>query len=396
MSVFWRGTRRDAFPIPPIPPNSEAGGFGNIRRVDLSRAESSLQKVAVFASVNLLASLGSELPINVYSGEGGERKRVTPPAWFDDIGGEGRGTPDWLYQAILCAGLVGNAIGVIGDRDSRTGRPSLIDLQHPNDVRIQCYPSQPDRPDEWFIRGKRVDRDKIWHWRRYPMPGQTMSLSPIALHATTIGLGISATNFGAQWFVDGAHPSAVLTNDRVSHIDQDKARTVKDRFMAAVRGTREPVVLGGGWKYQQIQIAPRESQFLETQGYTASECARIYGPGMPEILGYETGKKLTYANIEQHSLDLLQFTFDPWFRGVERFLSALLPKPWYARYNRKALLQTDTLTRYEAYETALQSYWQVINEIRNEEDLPPVEWGNAPFLPAAPAPSKPPTKGTKP
>ena len=379
MSVFFGGRveARDAFPYPAIPPNSMAGGM-TIRRVDLSRADSAMQKVAIFASVNLLASIASMLPFNVYRGEGESKVEVAKPRWLADLGGNGHGTEDFLWQLVYCWGLRGNAMGRALAYNPQTGQPTQIELLHPDDVRAYTNPGT--GAVVWNVNGKTVDN--IWHRRVYPTPGRVLGMSPIALHATTVGLGIAAQNFGAQWFLDGGHPSSILTNDDAKTMTQETARTVKDRFLAAVKGTREPVVLGGGWKYQQIQIAPGESQFLETQKYTAAECARIYGPGMPEILGYETGNSMTYSNIEQRSIDLLKYTLDPWLVRIERVLSSLLPQPQYVRFNRKALLRTDTLTRFQAHQIGLKNGFEVINEVREVEDMRSVAWGDEPYLPS--------------
>lgn len=384
MSVFFGGgqpERRDAFPVPPIPPNSLAGG-NSIRRVDLTTAESAMRKIAVFSAVNLLASVSASLPLAVYRGKGKDKQEVATPAWLLDLGATGHGTGDFIYQLVYSWGLRGNVIGLVGDRDPRTGKPTIIDLQHPDDVKLQVTGEDPMNPS-WRINGKLIeDRNQIWHRRRYPVPGRIMGLSPIELHATTIGLGLASMNFGAQWFADGAHPSSILVNDRVSNIDKGTATAVKERFLAAIRGTREPVVLGGGWKYQQIQIAPGESQFLETQAYTSSECARIYGPGMPEILGYDTGGSMTYANIEQRALDLLMFTFNPWLNAIEAALSELLPAPQYVKLDRRELLKADLQTRFLSHQVALRNGFETINEVRLEEDLPMVDWGDEPYLPA--------------
>jgi len=380
MGIFT-GERRDAFPYPTIPPNSQSGAV-SIRRVNLAKTDSAMQKVAIFAAVNLIASITSMLPFNVWSGEGAARRPRPMPDWMADLGGQKHGTADFLWQIMYCWGLRGNVVGQAVERNLVNGQPTRIELYHPDDV--SQIPDN-DSPDgvKWRVNGKEIPYGEVWHKRVYPTPGRTLGLSPVALHAVTIGQGLYAQNFGAQWFLDGAHPSAILTNDKAAEIDQTTAKTVKDRFLAAVRGTREPVVLGGGWKYQQIQITPGESQFLETQRYTAAECARIYGPGMPEILGYETGGSMTYANIEQRSVDLLTYTLDPWLTRVERLLSELLPQPQYVRFDRKALLRTDALTRFQKHQVALKNGLQYINEIRTlEEDMQPVPWGDDPYLPA--------------
>jgi HK97 family phage portal protein len=256
-------------------------------------------------------------------------------------------------------------------------------LYHPDEV--HGWRDRQGRP-QWRVNGRQVEPADMWHRRVYPAPGRLLGSSPVEYHARVIGLGMSAERFGAQWFSDGAHPSAMLTNEE-EQLNQAKARTAKQRFLAAVRG-REPVVLGKGWKYAPIQVNPNESQFLETQKYTEAQVARIYGPGVGEVLGYETGNSLTYATLEGRAQHLLVFAVNRWLRRAERVLSSMLPRPQYARLNRDALLQTTALERWRVHEIALRSKAKVVNEVRDDEDLPPVEWGGTPMdMGPAPAPT---------
>lgn len=380
---------RDAFPYPAIPPNSQVGTT-SIRRVDLSRTNTAMGHVGVYSAVNLIASMAEIVPLRIYSQS--VDNEIPMPRWLADLGGQGHGIGDFTYQLMYCWGLRGNVVGQVPERDN-TGKPRIIDIVHPDQVKLSGNSGSPD----WYLNGQQVDNPKetIFHRRVFPMPGAIMGMSPIALHATTIGLGLMSKNFGAQWFLDGAHPSAILSNDEMSEIGATAAMGVKQRFLQAVRGTREPVVLGKGWKYQQIQIAPAESQFLETQEWTAAECARIYGPGMPAMLGYKTGGSMTYANIEQRAVDLLVYSLDPWLVRAERLFTSLLPAPQFAQFDRKALLRSDTKTRYEANQIALKNGWRTINEIRKDEGDAPVPWGDEPFTltPATPEPAADGTDG---
>lgn len=373
MSVlFGRREKRDqpAFPIPPIPPNSQVGGL-NYAYVDLSRTESSLQKVAVWSCVNLVATIGETLTLQYFPRP---REQEPLPGWLADIGGDGYGTPDWLWSFFYSAMLRGNVYGKVLARNPRFGLPTQIGLQHPDAVRAY---QDTDGRATWNYNGKDVPAAQVWHKRLHTAPGQLVGLSPIALQAMTIRTGISALQFGAQWFSEGAHPSGILTTEK--DLDQKQSMTAKERFLAAIHGRREPVVLGGGWKYQQIQISPNESQFLETNNYTAAECCRIFGPGFAEILGYETGGSLTYSNIEQRSLDLLTYAVDPWLVRAERALTALLPDPQAkVRFDRAGLVRTDMFTRIKTAAIELQNRIKVVNEIRDENELGPVPWGNDP------------------
>ncbi|MFI1030741.1 phage portal protein [Streptomyces sp. NPDC020951] len=393
MSLWWRGRDRA--------PGSEgalqrSGGmtvdqvlalFKTSRSyadVDLSRAESALQAVAVWAACDLIAGVISELPVDCFRGKGAEAREFTMPWWLEDPDGSGHGLADWRYQLLMSWLLRGNAFGDELQR-ATAGYLQQVRLFHPDEVNGWLEEGR----EKWTVNGSEADMRTFIHRRVNPMPGVVLGMSPIRLHATTIGLQLTGAKFGLQWFQDGAHPSAILKNTEVE-LDEDKVRMAKNRFMAALRGSREPVVFGKGWEYQTIQVAPEESQFLQTQGYSAAECARIFGPGIAEILGYETGGSMTYANIQDRELTLLKYSLGKWMRRAERFLSEFLPRPQYVKLNRDALLETNTLQRYMAHASALSNNWETINEVRQLEQRPPVPWGDAPFTPAATPPTEDP------
>ncbi|WP_068925014.1 phage portal protein [Planobispora rosea] len=358
--------RRSWATEPPIPPNSALGS--SFARVDLSTAEASLQKVAVWASVALLAGTSSMLPIDVYTGTGPEKRERPKPRWMNDPAGDGNGLEDWIWQLMFSWLLRGNVYALVGERDSRLGTPTQIVLQHPDEVAV--WRDAKDGKARYRILGQEVEQEQIWHRRVYPVPGRIKGMSPIAHHALTIGVGIAALRFGEQWFSEGAHPTGILSSDK--NLDQTQATTAKDRFLAAIQGRREPVVLGQGWQYNAIQIAPGESQFLETNGFTSAECCRIFGAGLAEILGYETGSAMTYQNLEHRNLQLLIYALDPWLTRIERLFTELLPRPQYAKVNRNALLRTDLLTRYRAYQLMIRNRFGTPDEARELEDRPPL------------------------
>lgn len=364
--------RRAWIPEPPILGNDQRGSrYG----VNLSKTETSLQKVAVYASVRLLREVASTIPLDIYTTTpDGRGKQIPMPSWLQDPSGDGYGLSDWLGQVTYSDAMRGNIVARIAARDSRTGAPRQLPLEHPDEVSVKR--GEDGRP-AWTICGKAVDAEDIWHRRSFAIPGAIWGLSPIGAHALTVGLGISSEMFGARFFTDGGHPTALFQNTQQT-IDPEQAATIKSRILSVLSGNREPLVLGSDWDYKPLQVAPNESQFLETNNYTNSECARIFGPGMPAILGYETGGSLTYANLDQFNQQLLTFTIDPWLVRLERMIYDLLPRPQYAKFNRGALLRTDLLTRYRAHEIALRNEFETVNEVRDLEDMPPVAWGDEP------------------
>lgn len=378
MSVFWRRStpQRSAGPgeVPPVIQFGDQYAIASsYADTYVSTPESAMQSIAVRSTADLIASLCSELPIEVYSGEGADKRKRSTPGYLLDPAGDGHGLQDWAYQALMSWLMRGNVYGDVLARTAGYATQTL--LHHPDDVSGWL---DSDGNVRWAVAGRPVTDESAWlHRRVNPVPGRIQGLSPIALHADQIGVTLSSTKFGLQWFRDGAHPAGMLTNEEVT-LDKTQIATAKERFMAALRGTREPVVMGKGWKWASIQVSPEESQFLQTQGYTEAQCARIFGPGYAEILGYDSGQSMTYANVESRASHLLVFSLGKWFTRLERLLSEMLPRPQRVCIDRDALLQSTTLARYQAHESALKNRWKVVNEVRAAENLPPVDWGDQP------------------
>lgn len=380
MSRLLFGPRRAAAPVP-RQVEERAGGLldfiaayraQNYANIDLSQAESAMRSIAIRSTVDLICSLCSELPIHVYTGDGADRRKLSTPSYLLDPAGDGHGLADWVYQFVESWCWRGNTYGNVLSTSS-SGYPTQIDLYYPDDVTAG---DDGKGGVVWSIAGK-PPPPGFRQWRVNPVPGRTLGLSPLQAHATQIGLSLTSTQFGLQWFRDGAHPTGILSNSE-ENLNQEKAKTVKERFMAALRGSREPIVLGKGWSFDKIQLTPEESQFLDTQGYSEAQCCRIFGPGFAEVLGYESGGSMTYSNVESRAGHLLVFSMNKWLRRIERVLTEMLPRTQYVRIDRDALLQTTTMERYKAHELALRNRWKVVDEVRADEDMPPVPWGDAP------------------
>lgn len=334
--------------------------------VDLRSVETAMQKVAIWAAMNLIASLASSMPVDTYQGSGAEARIIPNPKIVEDPAGDGYGTQDWIYQLMMSYLGRGNVYGKIISRDARTNYPNQVVLYHPDDV--VGYRDRQTGIPIWRVDGASVPNESMWHRRAYTMPGRLLGLSPIGQHVLTIGQGLAASRFGMQWFTDGAHPSSMLRNTE-TEIDQAIAGEMKARYLSSIHGTREPLVMGKGWEHDTISVSAEESQFLETQRYTAAECARIYGPGVPEILGYDTGGPLTYNNPEQRNIQLLTFTLDPWLVRIERMWTQMLPRPQFVKLNRASLLRTDQMTRYRTHALGIAAKFFTPNEARSVENL---------------------------
>jgi len=212
----------------------------------------------------------------------------------------------------------------------------------------------------------------VWHRRMFRRAGHLTGMSLLQYSERDVRLGLNAADFASGFFSDGAHPSSILTNDSQAQLNQRDATTIKQKFMAAVHGSREPALLTGGWKYQQIQVNPTDSQFVETeQQVDLKVCRRFRVP--PEIVAVAiSGSSITYANVEQRSLDMLTYTMQRWITAWERALGRMLPRGQYTSFDLSPLLRTDILTRWLVNHAQIASRVVTQDEVREGESLPPL------------------------
>lgn len=325
--------------------------------------DQALRLGAVWSCVDLICRLAA-LPVHQYQRTGQARVEVqaspllaSPASDVSPIG--------WRRQVLMSWVTRGNVFGLVAGRD-RMLYPTQVEILDPARVTARRRGGNTG-PIEWLVDRQPMGDDLI-HWPAFTVPGSPIGLSPLEYAASMVGLGLSARQFGAQWFEDGAHPSSVLTIDEP--VDAVEARTVKDRFMASVRG-REPVVLGRGFKYEAIQVSPEESQFLETIKANKADIAGFFLVP-PEMIGGESGNSMTYANIEQRGLGYLTWNAGWWISLLEEFMSSMTPAGQYVKVNTGALVKVDAKSQAQIHDIRIRGGWGKPDEARAHEDREPL------------------------
>jgi HK97 family phage portal protein len=248
--------------------------------------DQALRLSAVWACVRLLADAVSTLPLDVYRRGDRDPLPELPPLLRTPAAG--MSLNEWLYAVMVSLLLRGNAYGIVTGRSGSTLLPAQVDLAHPDRLGVTVTP---DGRVQYRLNGEELLPDDVWHVRAYTFPGAVLGLSPVEYARQTIGLGLAAEKFGAQWFGDGSIPSGVLYVDRDP--GKETAKKLKAEWVAARRNNREPAVLGGA-KFEPISVRPEESQFLGTLDSNVNSIARLYGVP-PEMVGGTTAGPLAYT-----------------------------------------------------------------------------------------------------
>jgi HK97 family phage portal protein len=334
--------------------------------------DSAMRIASVWGCVNLLTDIVAPLPWHAFrrNPDGTESMIADHPLLVSPSNEPALTAADWRGQMMRSLLLRGNAYGLI-KQVGAFGEPTQIQLIHPDYVSVVRL--GPLGPFEYRVLGERMDLwqagGSLLHIPAYTVPGTPVGLSPIDYARQQLGISLGAERFGAKWFGDNATPSAVLSTDQ--QLTGEQADAMKQRWNEAMHGNRGVAVLGAGLDYAPVSVPANESQFLETMKFTATQIARIYGVP-PEMIGADSGSSMTYSNVESRMLHLLVLAGRPWIARLEHALSALLRSTVQVRANTDELLRTDARTRVDIQTARLRMGVRSVDEIRAEDNLPPL------------------------
>lgn len=223
-----------------------------------------------------------------------------------------------------------------------------------------------------------LSRAEVWHIPGLGFDG-LVGYSPITLARQSIGLALATEEFGARWFGDGGRPAGVLKHpNQLSDQARERIRADWERLHSGLERSHRIAILEEGVEWQQIGIPPEDSQFLQTRKFQVTEIARWFNLP-PHIL--KDLDRSTNNNIEQQSIELVVYSFRPWFVRWEQSIKLhLLPQSeWdthFAEFLVEGLLRGDIESRYRAYAMARQWGWMSANDVRELENMNPLP-GNA-------------------
>lgn len=351
-------------------------------------SETALRASAVYACVRILGETLASLPLFTY-----ERKRD---------GSKRRATDFYLYRLLhdqpnpemtafefretaqAHLALWGNAYAEI-EIDGR-GRVTALWLLRPDKMRKieRTRSGQLIYHYELPTGGvEPIPNWAIWHLRGMGSDG-IIGYNPIQLMREGIALGLGAEEFGARLFGNGAVPGGVLEYPGVLDDDAyDRLVESWNRRHQGLGNANRMAILEEGLTYKAIGIPPETAQFLETRKFQVTEIARAFRipPHMVADLDRSTNN-----NIEHQSIEFVTHTIRPWLVRWEqsinsRLMSAREQSRYFAEFQVDGLLRGDIASRYTAYATGRQWGWLSANDIRQLENMNPIDGGDAYLTP---------------
>ena len=212
-----------------------------------------------------------------------------------------------------------------------------------------------------------VPATEMLHFKGMCGDNPLVGLSPVVLHAETLGIDLAAISQSAGVYKNGVL-KFLLTSDAQIKIDQ--AGPLKKSLDDVIDGASRSAVLPNGIKMEKLSLSPEEAQYLETRKFSSEEIARIFGVPA-SMIGASAGIK---SSVEQEYQDFYARTLMSYAINIEQEMARKLltendKLTYYFKFNFNSLLRASANERADYYNKGIRGGWLSRNEARLYEDV---------------------------
>lgn len=348
----------------------------------LVTVESALALTAVQACVTLLSESIAQLPLELFrrTKDGGREVAKDHPLYriLAHSPNEWQTPLEFREQSQMSAGTRGNSYSIIGRDPDGT-----VTGLYPVSCETVQVMKGPDLLPYYRIDGQDpVPQRMVHHVRWWSLNGY-VGVSPIMLHANSIGYAAAIQQYAGKSFLNGTALSGVIERPRESAPikDQGVIDRITDKWQQMYGGSsnaKRVAMLQEGMTFKALSMTNVDAELIPALKLTSLDIARIYKVP-PHMIGELD--KATFSNIEHQAIQFVIYTLLPWIKRHEQAMmrDLLLPSErneYYIEFNVSGLLRGDQASRYAAYAVARQWGWLSVNDIRRLENLPPITGGN--------------------
>lgn len=350
--------------------------------------EGALKYSGVFACVRVLAETVASLPLVLYQRlDRGKARATGHPLYpiLHDLPNPEMTSFELRETLMTHLGLWGNG---------------FAEIEFDNAGRVRgLWPLRPDKMKVVRSRGRlryvyrmpaglatpyvELPFERVMHVRGLSSDG-VVGYSPIDLAREAIALGLGTEEFGARFFGNGAQTGTVYEHPgKLSEQAYERLKKSIERRHQGLERAHRIAILEEGMKANQVGVPPENAQFLETRKYQIRDVARWYRMPPHKIGDLE---QATFSNIEHQAIEFVTDTVQPWLTRIEQavyrdLLTASERSELFAEHLVEALLRGDIQSRYQAYAQGRMNGWLSANDIREKENMNPVDGGDVYLVP---------------
>jgi HK97 family phage portal protein len=361
-----------------------SGGISSATGVSVNE-KTSLNLSVVYACVRVISESIASLPFIVYERVERGKKRSTNHYLYDIL--HNQPNPDmsaFTYKELMVAQLLlwGNHYSQkIYGLDGRLKYlypllPEKMRVERKNGVNIYIYTTEKEEVV--------LSPYEVFHIPGFGFDG-LVGKSVISMARESIGLGLALEEFGARYFSNNTHVGAVVEHPRkLDSTSYDNLKSALNEKYTGLGKTHKLLILEDGLKYTKTAVQANDAQFIESRRFQIEEIAgRIFRVQL-HLIGELS--HATFSNIEHQGIEFVTYTLMPWLKRIEQAVQIDLfdysnRQTYFAEHLVNSLLRGDIQTRYNAYAQARQNGWMSANDIRELENMNPIEAGDIYLVP---------------
>jgi HK97 family phage portal protein len=202
----------------------------------------------------------------------------------------------------------------------------------------------------------------------------------------TFGLALAQDEFAAKFFGNDAKSGGFLQHP--GKLSEVATKNIEDDMnkKGGLDKAHRVKVLEEGMKFVQTTIAPEEAQFLQSRDFSVADIARVFR--IPLFLLQSNEKSTSWGTgLAQQMQAFVTVTLQPWATQWEQEIKRKLltedeiEKGIYIKFNMRALLRGDDAGRAKLYQRGILDGWLTRNEVRELEDMNPIDGLDEPLVP---------------
>lgn len=286
-----------------------------------------------------------------------------------------------LWEIVLHWALGwGNGYAEIGRNNANQAEamypmhPSRVRVKRDRDTGVLFYEV---RSDDGTMRPMRTA--DVLHIRG--IGDEFYGYSVARIGSESLGRALATQEFSARFFGQGTTLAGVFKYPKT--LGPDELANLRESWPKGLPSAHNPVFLEGGMEWQSIGVNPEDAQMLETMRFSVEDTARWFRMPLHKVQSMESS---TFSNIEHQAREYVGDTLMPWIRRLESEVNRKLFSPgdrdrFFAEIVVRGLLRGDMTAQSSYFREMFNIGVFSVNEIRDLEDMNPIEGGDAHMTP---------------
>lgn len=351
--------------------------YGQTASLLTAKAYPSLENSAFWNCITKLCRQYASMPVHAYKSDGRFRQRLYngAVAYILKHPCSYMGSSQWRFIMGFNFEMHGVALAVIESKGSVITNlfpvsPKLLTPFWENNKLFWRYSKT----------GEVFPDEKILRIMNTPI-GFADVLSPVDYAQSDLEVASNSKTLQSNYYKNGASIGGILSVPKGT--SKEAKEQIKSMLISSYSGAtnaNKTLIIEDSMKYEPIHLEDGDiTKIMSSQAFTVDEVARRFG--VPPLFCGDLSKA-TYGNAEQQGMDLVIYALQPRFVAWEDALNNLLgDENVYIKFNLNGLMRGDHAARSAFYHNGIMDGWLSVNDVREFEDMNPIEGGDSHYFP---------------